>query len=139
MNKPPRSARWPVVLVAVLLLVSAGPAKQYRFTCILFEHGADSVVKQGVISEARFQEWFKRGYSVGGERVETPPNATVIGVLVLTDGNEVLVMRMSTWNNGLNYACQSKEIGKAPKFRATGDSKDAFVANLKREIDRIAE
>ncbi len=118
------------------------PADGVKCACILFDgNKGHQTVFEGRIPQAQFVKWFKEDYRVGGERVETPPDATVIGALVLTDGEEILVMPMHSWSirGFTSFACQSIAIGKAPMFSVLEESKKQFLATMKARLRKLSK
>lgn len=124
--------------VAVAQAQQTGP-KAFTLSCVLFEHKESQVVLRGHVDADKLQAWFKSDYPVAGERIETPTNATAFGVLLLTDGAELLVIPCYTWRAGeLTYfACQSYEIGHAPMFTVMSTSRKAFIKSLKERLNEI--
>ena len=111
-----------------------------KFACVLFDHKQDQVVLEGQISTDKFQKWFKQDYAVEGERLETPSSASVFGALVLTNGEEILVMPLCSWGTDQDryFACQSNAIGKAPMFCVLEQSQKDFLAALKSQLGKLA-
>jgi hypothetical protein len=112
--------------------------RPFHYSCVIFDRKDNQTVFKGVLDMQRFQKWFKEDYGVGGERVETPKDATVFGVLVLTDGEETLVMPLYTWGNdkGRYFACQSHTIGRAPMFGVLADTQKNLIDRMKSELSR---
>ena len=54
---------------------------------------------RGQISAEQYKKWFKSDYPGLGERIEIPKDATFFGTLVLTNGNEVIVLPFYEWRN----------------------------------------
>ncbi len=113
-----------------------------KYACILFDgKQGNKTVVEGRIPRAQFVKWFKEDYHVGGERVETPSDAKVIGALVLTDGDEILVMPMHSWSirGFTSFACQSIEIGNAPMFSVLEESKKQFLATMQTRLKQLSK
>jgi hypothetical protein len=133
----------------VLLVSCVGPrgrdisgephSEQFKYAAIAFDHNNTQVVLQGRISHRRFQEWFKTDYPVAGERIEIPNSATSFGALVLTDGNEILVMPFYMWGDerSRQFCCQGREFGKAPKFSVGERSEKSFFESMKRRLKSL--
>lgn len=134
-----------VSLLAAAITHAASPEtpapRQFKFTGVIFDHQQNRVICEGRIAPQQFQKWFRQNYTVEGERVETPQDATAFGALVLTDGDEILVMPLYTWGvERLRYfACQSHEIGKAPMFSVVEQSQKAFLDRMKLELGKLQE
>ena len=138
-----------ITIIAVVLLtgvVVGAVAKQsegkpFKLSCVLFDHRDNQIVLTGHVRAGKLQGWFKSDYAVGGERVETPKNATAFGALVVTDGDDILTMPCYTWNvEQLTYfACQSHQIGHAPMFTVIETSEEAFVMSMKKRLNEIGE
>ena len=131
-----------VAIAAVLALGASGEQaekKQFKFACILFDRKENQAVFQGHMNTHQFRKWFREDYAVAGERFETPKEATAFGALVLTDGDEILVMPLYTWGNRKQkyYACQSHTIGAAPMFRVLEKSKKRFLDKMKAELGKL--
>lgn len=135
-----------VVTVFVGILVVGAFAKQpeakaIKLSCVLFDHKDNRVVLTGHVAADKFEQWFKKDYPVGGERIETPKEGTVFGALVLADGDDILVMPFHTWGNGkpTYFACQSHAIGEAPMFTVIAESKKAFIQSMKARLNEIGK
>src|SRR5574340_997711 len=109
---------------------------QFKFKGVLFGHPDNRVICEGRIPAGQFQKWFKKDYPVGGERVETPKDAAAIGALVLTDGEEVLIMPLYRWGSGrdTHFACQSAGVGRAPMFSVVEQPQETFFQVIKRKL-----
>lgn len=112
--------------------------KNYKYQCVIFDHKNNQVVLQGHLNAASFQEMFKQGYSVGGERMETPIDATPFGALVLTNGSEIMTMPLYKWSHqgSWKYFCQSRSIGTPPRFSVFGDSQQKFFKQMSLELNK---
>jgi hypothetical protein len=115
--------------------------KQFKLSCVLFDHKSNQIALSGHVGANKFKEWFKRDYPVAAERIETPKHATAFGVLVLTDGADILAMPCYTWRAGeLTYfACQSQEIGRAPMFTVIETSQQAFINSMNERLNEIGK
>jgi len=135
--------------IAVLLVSCASPgghgisgesdANRFKYAAMTFDHNNTQVVFQGRMSRRHFQEWFKADYPVGGERVEIPKDATSFGALVLTDGDEILLMPFYTWGDerSAQFACHGREFGRAPKFAVLEQSEKSFLDSMKRRLESL--
>ena len=115
-------------------------AKPVRYAGILFDHKSNEVKCEGRISREQFRKWFKEDYDVGGERIETPQDAVSFGVLVLTDGDEIVTMPFYRWGGPKDsyFACQSAEIGKAPMFSVLERTEADFIASARRNLSELS-
>jgi len=134
------------LLVTVLSVVGA-PAKQpdgkpFTFTCVLFDHKDNQEVLRGHVDPKHFKVWFKEDYDLGGDMgPEIPQNATAFGALVLTDGNDILVMPLYTWKKDKQqfFACRGHEVGRAPMFCVIAKSREAFFQSMKARLKEIGK
>jgi len=130
-----------VVLSAFMLtaLAETHAEKQIMYAAITFDHNNSQTVFQGRMSRKHFQEWFRTDYPVAGERVEIPDEATSFGALVLTDGDEILVMPFYRWGGekSVQFACHGHDLGRAPKFAVLEQSEKTFVESMKKAIGKI--
>jgi len=144
--------RYLVLLTALTIIVVAGcnnraavtqSKSDVEFTCVVF-NGPASVSKfDGKISLNLFTKWFREDYRVGGQRIEAPRNATVVGALILMNEPNSLIMPICTWTveSGHTYfACQSESIGNAPMFRVSTKSTtiDEFLLQMERRMTELA-
>ena len=138
-----------VLVVAVALVVSlcaitspsqGKPQGQTAVTCVLFDGKDNRSFYTRGITERQYEKWFKNGYSVASERIETPKGAAAFGALVVSGGGHLLVMPFYKWGPpGARYfACQSKGIGCPPRFRVLATSEGAFLRSMKRDIRDIS-
>ena len=113
--------------------------RKFKFAAIVFDHAGNRAIFEGRITAQQFQKWFKKNYAVEGERIETPRDATAFGTLVLTDGDEVLVMPFYKWGGDKQeyFACQSHAIGEAPMFRVLERSEESFLKSMKSTLGGI--
>ena len=114
--------------------------RKFKFAAIVFDHAGNRAIFEGLITAQQFQKWFKKNYAVEGERIETPRDATAFGTLVLTDGDEVLVMPFYKWGGDKQeyFACQSHAIGEVPPmFRVLERSEESFLKSMKSTLGGI--
>ena len=113
---------------------------QFKYVVVVFDHEANRVICEGRISARQFQKWFKRDYAVGGEQVEVPQNATALGALILSDGDEILVMPLYRWGSETvkYFACQSHTIGRAPMFHVLKKSEEEFFRAVKSALAELS-
>ena len=132
-----------IVILAALMQTSSAkeePHKTVRFACVVFDKEGHRTELEGDISHPQFIKWFKKDYRVGGERVETPAEATAFGVLALTDGEEILVMPLYKWGKGNRklFSCQSIAIGKAPMFNVVAESQKELLSTMKSRFGELS-
>jgi hypothetical protein len=133
--------------IVLVLCISTGAGisakkpdqKTIRYEAITIKGNQPETVFQGNISPEQFQKWFKSDYVVGGERIEVPKDATLFGTLVLTDGQQILVMPFYTWGDEKHkdYRCQGFEVGKAPAFAVSGQSEKVFLQSMKKRLETL--
>jgi hypothetical protein len=106
---------------------------------ITVKQNQPNVAFRGHLSAERFQEWFKSDYGAGGERIEIPKNATLLGTLVITDGDEILMMPFYTWGDGnhKHFSCQGFTFGKAPAFSVAADTETEFLQRMKKRLESL--
>ena len=130
-----------LVLVAILELACAGaPAeRQFKFSAFMFQRGRGRAICEGRISAQTYQKWFKKDYLAAGERIEVPKDAAAFGVLILTDGEEILGMPFYRWKAGEEnyFACQGAVLGQAPMFSVIEQTEDAFSRALKQKLAEL--
>jgi hypothetical protein len=130
------------VLAAILGLGTSGAQQKitpFIFTCVVFDQKQARTVLKGQIEAQQFKKWFKEDYPVEGERIEPPADAIAFGCLVVTDGEEILVMPLYKWGKAkqLHFACQLHEIGRAPMFSVVTDSEEALVQKMKAALAKM--
>lgn len=131
------------LLLAVGMLVSSSlegeTPRPFKYAAILFDHKSNEVKCAGRVSTEQFSKWFKRDYGVGGERIETPQDAVPFGVLILTDGDEIMTMPFYRWDGPKDgyFACQSASIGKAPMFTVLERTEADFISSVRRKLSEL--
>ena len=112
------------------------PAKPFTYQVITFVKNDPQTVCQGRMTADQFRKWFKSDYSVAGERVEIPGDATPFGALVLTGGDELIVLPLYTWQGEKvrHFACQGFKFGRAPSFSVWERSEEAFLRSMKERL-----
>jgi hypothetical protein len=115
-----------------------GP-KRFSYEAIAIKQNQPRVIFRGHITAKQFQKWFKSNFAVIGARVEIPKDAMLWGTLVLTNGQEILVLPFYQWNNQTRsvYCCQGFEFGKAPMFRTLEKSEESFLRSMKRQLENL--
>ena len=110
----------------------------FKYSVVVFDHEANRVICEGLITAEKFKEWFKSDFLVSGERIETPKDAIAFGSLILTDGNEVLSMPLYRWSSQKVsfFTCASHAIGKAPKFYVVEQTEEKFYDTIKARLRR---
>ena len=139
--------KWFIIFAAGTFLGIAGvlmaqgveqpsPSKAIKYFCVIFDHTNNEVVFQGAMNEKRFQLFFKKRYPTAGTRFETPADAMAFGALVLTDGEEILVMPLYTWTSGhdTHFACQSYQFGEPPMFSVQTETRRELIERMKIEL-----
>ena len=71
--------------------------KPFKYSCVRFDQKG-KVVCEGTITAKQFHKWFEIPMNIGGLYFPTPSDATIFGVLVLTDGDKILTMPLQAWH-----------------------------------------
>ena len=114
-----------VFLMSLLILASLCTAeevkmeKPFKYSCIRFDQKG-KVGCEGTITAKQFHKWFE----TVPQFMSCPPavskDATVFGVLVLTDGDKILTMPLYAWHGkeyeGEYCLCKSYSFGSSPAF-----------------------
>jgi hypothetical protein len=116
--------------------VEASEPKPVTYQVVTFGTNDPQTAYRGRMTADQFRKWFKSDYPVGGERVEVPGDATPFGALVLTSGDEVIVLPLYTWQGekARHFACQGFKIGRAPMFSVWERSEEAFLRLMKERL-----
>jgi uncharacterized membrane protein len=132
--------------LAVLAAVSTGSladhsagaqeAKPFTYQVVTFVKNDPQTTCRGQMTADQCRKWFKSDYPVAGERVEIPGDATPFGALVLTGGDEVIVLPLYTWQGEKvrHFACQGFKIGRAPRFSVREPSEELFLRSMKERL-----
>src|SRR5262245_5640000 len=116
--------------------VEASEVKPVTYQVVTFGTNDPQTACRGRMTADQFHKWFKSDYPVGGERVEIPRDATPFGALVLTAGDEVMVLPLYTWQGekARHFACQGFKLGTAPMFSVWKRSEEAFLRSMKERL-----
>lgn len=116
-----------------------------HYSCVMFKGPTTEVKFTGRMDWKTYEKWFvKDAPFYSGERIEIPPTAEAIGVLVLRDNENrlLLMMPICKWDSTFPepcFACQSESFGKPPVFGLITRFKTLpeYLKQLKRELSNL--
>ena len=110
----------------------------------MFKGPTTEVKFKGQMDWKTYEKWFVNSFASSGSRINGPRTAESIGVLVLRDSQNrlLLMMPICAWHKKMSrptIECRSESQGKPPAFGlVTGDKTvPEYLKQLKRELSNL--
>jgi hypothetical protein len=140
-------ARWKTLVLTLLIFflgqctMDSVSSEQQNpiFVVIFFAHEQAEIVEQGVMAETTFREQFLDSYDLRGERYHPGQDAIVRGVLLASNGANVVTVPIWAWeaeDGTKRLLCQASENGRPPAFSAFSLSERDLLNQVSRKLGR---
>lgn len=136
----------PFLVDSNYVLPTVGSDDCVHYSCIMFKGPTTEVKFKGQMDWKTYEKWFVNSFASSGSRINGPRTAESIGVLVLRDSQNRLLMMMPicAWHKKMScptIVCQSESHGKPPAFAlATGDKTvPEYLEKMKRELSVLKD
>jgi hypothetical protein len=94
---------------------------------------------EGTLDQETFKHQFMEDYLFLGWRQNPPESSVVDGILVASDGHNVVSLPIVHWtteDKKTVYNCQGAEPGKAPFLSVREESREALIKKIKEQLKR---